>query len=360
MKQTDIWDLLDTGAEVIDKAVQSGDFSHLEKTIRQAVQTGAQTIRRASASVKTAMPEKPRRLYGSTGGKLTGGILKLVFGGILAVTCTVLMGVFSFINGFSGAMIPGCALGGVLIGAGAVDVTFVGRYKTYRRILGEKTTAALDDLADGVGKSVRFVKKDLRRMFGAGYFLEGHLDHEGVTLITSHETYRQFEQHRKLLEQRRAEAPKPASPVQEVLDKGDRFLAEIRRCNDRIPGEVVSAKISRMELLVERIFDRAERHPEVVPDLKKLLDYYLPMTVKLLNAYADMDAQPVQGENITASKREIEGTLDTLNLAFEKLLDQIFQDAAWDVSSDISVLNTLLAQEGLTEDELTGMQRSIP
>ena len=83
-----------------------------------------------------------------------------------------------------------------------------------------------------------------------------------------------------------------------------------------------------------------------------MMDYYLPMTVKLLNAYSDMDAQPVQGETIRASKHEIEQTLDTLNLAFEKLLDSVFEDTALDVSSDISVLQTLLAQEGLTEDGL--------
>ena len=81
------------------------------------------------------------------------------------------------------------------------------------------------------------------------------------------------------------------------------------------------------------------------------------MTVKLLNAYADMDAQPVQGETILASKREIEETLDTLNLAFEKLLDSIFKDTALDVSSDISVLNTLLAQEGLTDDDFTKLKK---
>ena len=62
----------------------------------------------------------------------------------------------------------------------------------------------------------------------------------------------------------------------------------------------------------------------------------------------------MDGENIRASKAEIEATLDTLNVAFEKLLDSLFQDTAWDVSSDISVLNTMLAQEGLTED---GMRR---
>ena len=108
---------------------------------------------------------------------------------------------------------------------------------------------------------------------------------------------------------------------------------------------------------MRRIFDRAQSHPEVVPELKKLMDYYLPMTVKLLRAYADMDSQPVQGENIQSAKREIEQTLDTLNGAFEKLLDSIFKATALDVSTDISVLNTLLAQEGLTDDELARLRK---
>ena len=203
-------------------------------------------------------------------------------------------------------------------------------------------------------------------MIDQGLFLQGHMDNEGKYLITSHETYQLFERSRLQLEQRQRQeaaerqkrAEKTHSPqVQDVLDRGSAFVAQIRKCNDDIPGEEISAKIDRMEHIVRKIFERAEAHPEIVPDLKKLMDHYLPMTVKLLNAYADMDAQPIQGQTILNSKREIEDTLDTLNLAYEKLLDSIFADTALDVSSDISVLNTMLAQEGLTEDELTKMRR---
>ena len=142
------------------------------------------------------------------------------------------------------------------------------------------------------------------------------LDFEQTRLITSNETYNYFEQSRLQLEQRkkeeaearaRREASSLSPQIQEVLDRGDAYVAQIRRCNELIPGEEISRKISRMETIVERIFDRAEAHPEIIPDLKKLMNYYLPMTVKLLNAYADMDAQPIQGETILASKREIEG-----------------------------------------------------
>ena len=67
--------------------------------------------------------------------------------------------------------------------------------------------------------------------------------------------------------------------------------------------------------------------------------------------YTSDAADEARSENILNSKKEIEDTLDTLNIAFEKLLDDLFQETAWDVSSDITVLKMMLAQEGLTEDD---------
>lgn len=106
-----------------------------------------------------------------------------------------------------------------------------------------------------------------------------------------------------------------------------------------------------MEMLIQKIFDRVGEDPDSLDDINKMMEYYLPTTVKLLEAYRNLDEQPVQGENIRNSKAEIEQTLDTLNRAFEKLLDSLFEDVAWDVSSDISVLQTMLAQEGLAGNQ---------
>ena len=293
------------------------------------------------------------------------GFLSTAFVRLFTGSSLLSFSVIAILLGFSGGV--------ALLSSGIRTLGMVGRFNTYKRILGQKTYCALDKLARSVGKSAGFVRKELSRMIDDGLFLEGHMDKEGRNLITSDETYRNFERSRLALEQRQKEEAKahaaaPTAPpqpdthaldpqVQEVLDRGNEFLRQIRKCNDAIPGEEISGKISRIELIVRRIFQRAQVHPEIIPDLKKLMDYYLPMTVKLLNAYADMDAQPVQGETIQASKREIEDTLDTLNLAFEKLLDSVFQDTAMDVSSDISVLQTLLAQEGLLEDELAKLKK---
>lgn len=423
-------DLGDAIDAIIDRAINSKDFQNLDETIRKAVNsavdTGSEAVRRAAhtATRKSAArrkvvdaredeplyvpgskrPEQPNvNIYSSTlgstragraqrdkklpvlyqnpTGKLVGGILKTVGGGIMTLTgVSGLLGsgiTAALINGLGGAMsvlsVFSAALlgGGVwLLTSGIRSITRVGRFEKYLKALGSKTHCELNQLARMVGKSPKFVRKELKGMIEDGMFLEGHLDEEETSLITSDDSYvRYLEVRQKQAvqcqqeavetkkQQDAAEEQKRDARVQEVLDRGNAFIRDIRACNDAIPGQEISDKISRMETLVRKIFDRVEEHPEVVPELKKLMDYYLPMTVKLLKAYADMDAQPVQGENIQNSKREIEATLDTLNTAFEKLLDSIFKTTALDVSSDISVLNTLLAQEGLTDDELTRLRK---
>ena len=82
------------------------------------------------------------------------------------------------------------------------------------------------------------------------------------------------------------------------------------------------------------------------------MNYYLPTTTKLVDAYQELYDQPAAGENMAGTKKEIEDTLDTINFAFEKLLDRFFQDTAWDISTDITVMKTMLAQEGLMDDSL--------
>ncbi len=317
-------------------------------------------------------------LYRSPSGKMISGIFKTVGGGIMTLFGTggaLTTGIMVAVTELSALpLILFTALlgGGVsLLTLGIQSIRKMSRFDKYVKMLGSKTYCEVKQLARMVNKSPKFVRREIKGLIEDGMFLEGHLDEEENNLITSDEAYvhyletrqKQAVQKQQQTTQVKAEEEKAArkkldAQVQEVLDRGNAFIRQIRKCNDAIPGEEISEKISRMETLVRRIFERAEAHPEIVPDLKKLMDYYLPMTVKLLNAYAEMDAQPIQGENIQSSKHEIEATLDTLNAAFEKLLDSIFKDTALDVSSDITVLQTLLAQEGLTDDEFSQLRKN--
>lgn len=398
--------------DIIDSAINEQNYRKLSQTVSQAVNkaidTGGDAIKDAlnSAFENKTNPEHNARayetnkkhgyqeppfgkgqqivyetkkknglsLYGKMGGQQAKGVLLTTFGGIglgaSAVTCLV-TGIMTLagVEALTAASVISLAFTAgfsLVLGNGCRNLGRVSRFKRYVKELGSHTYCNLEQLSRAIRKPVKYVKKDIKAMIEKGWFLEGHVDKQETCLITSNETYKQYVETQKQLEERtkaaaaaseEAKKSQPPKEVLEVLERGRDFVKKIRESNDAIPGEEISRKISRMELIVEKIFDRARTHPEIIPELNRLMDYYLPLTVKLLNAYEDMDRQPIQGETITASKKEIEETIDTLNVAFEKILDSVFQDAAWDVSSDISVLQTVLAQEGLAEDDFTKMRR---
>ena len=118
--------------------------------------------------------------------------------------------------------------------------------------------------------------------------------------------------------------------------------------NDAIPDPVMSQKISRLEEVSGRIFALAQKDPDKKAQLQKFMNYYLPTALKLLNTYASLSAQDVQGENITEARQSIERSVDLLVTAFENQLDKLFQSDALDVSSDIAALEGMLNLDGLT------------
>ena len=130
-------------------------------------------------------------------------------------------------------------------------------------------------------------------------------------------------------------------------EKG-RAISELRRLNDAIPDEKISAQIDHLEEVTGKIIDHIIANPAKQPQISRFLDYFLPTTIKLLNAYDRMDSAGISGSNIDATKQKVETMLDTLCAAFDKQLDALFGDEALDISTDITVMENLLAQEGLS------------
>lgn len=165
----------------------------------------------------------------------------------------------------------------------------------------------------------------------------------------------------------REDAQKPEAKKEEKVDpevaalrkEKDRAVSELRRLNDAIPDPKISAQIDHLEDVTGKIIDHVIAHPEKKPQISRFLDYFLPTTIKLLNAYDRMDSAGVSGSNIDATKAKVERMLDTLCAAFDKQLDSLFGDEALDISTDITVMENLLAQEGLSGGKTDGIKLDL-
>lgn len=238
------------------------------------------------------------------------------------------------------------------------------RYVRYRAVLMKKSFASVKELAEKTNIPEEKVVKELKELTALGFFKQGHFDKKETTFICADEVYRYYQQseetekiRRQEEEERRKRADYIPEDVLQLLDKGNEYVKKIHDANEKIPDAEVSEKLDRMENIVARIFVEVQKNPDLARNLNMFMDYYLPTTTKLMDAYVEMDANPVQGENIQNSKREIEETLDTVNDAFENLLNSFFHDKALDLSTDISVMKNLMRQQGLTPDDLELVRR---
>lgn len=389
---------------MVQSAIDSKDFQQLNQSINRTINDAMQNINKGFQQAGKNMgmgsqgPKGPRPqpqnpwerrrpdqnaspfdvstktrkaspYFAGTGAASAAGIALSVVGGILTAGTGIATLVLLLISLFGGEMYLGFKIaigimlpflvgGGFMVGKGAGLLGRVNRFRAYIRELRGQPFCPIRSLAEEVGKSESFVLKDVKDMIKRRMFIEGHVDAQNTCLIVTEDAYDQYleaqhqlEDRRRQEEQRRQEQTAKGDIPQDtrkMIEEGQAYIREIHECNDAIPGEEISEKISKMELIVRKIFAKVENEPELAADMRKFMEYYLPTTVKLLHAYEELDAQPIQGANIVSSKKEIEDTLDTINQAFENLLDSFFQDTAWDISSDISVLQAMLAQEGLT------------
>ena len=320
--------------------------------------------------------KQPNNLISKSPHGRISGMLLMIFGNIGIGVSLLLLLIFSSVFGFAFNTMPLLGIGaGILLPIFTISALMsvkgsnlrgrVKRFRQYASRLKGRQFCKITELSDPIGRSKKYVVKDLRKMISLGMFPEGRFDEQEEYLLISNEAYEnhlRLTEGKKLQEERarseqqaldqkkKLEAENPEmKAVHEVIAEGQETIRQINEANVAIEGEVISLKLDRLEKVITKIFEFIEENPGGIPEIRKFMGYYLPTTLKLVSVYRDLDAEPIQGANILATKKEIEDTLDTISHAFENLLDSFYEDTAMDVSTDISVLNTMLAQEGLTK-----------
>ena len=156
-------------------------------------------------------------------------------------------------------------------------------------------------------------------------------------------------------EEKQPESAKPPAPqksygpeIDPILQEGNRALGEMGRIYMSVQDVEVRKKINELMRITDKITQDAIHDPDDIPQIKKFMNYYLPTTIKLLNAYDRMSAQGIEGENLDKSMKSINEMLDQAIEAYKKRLDSLFENQALDIETDIEVMNQMLAREGLT------------
>ena len=322
------------------------DYTHLDKKTKNNVEMyiNRKPPGRVSGIVCIVFGAVGISLYGIS--LLSFTIVNIISGGIIGTSVFVLLFLLFIIS--IAVLLKGLNL-----------KKRVDRFKRYVRIMDRRTYISIRDLSKLSKQKERFLIKDLEKMIDMGMFYQGHIDEEKAHFMITDEVYNDYlnlkrqEIENKNKEQRLEEEVESSygKDVQSTLKVGRDYIKEIKSVKNELYREEISMKLDKLSNVSEEILKQIEKNPKKVEEVNKFINHYLPITLKLINSYEELNAQSLQGENIQKAKIEIEESIDLINKAFENLLDDLFEDIRLDISTDISVLKTLFKQEGLDEED---------
>ena len=331
--------------------------SKLRNMTRQQAQNYAFQARQAAEFVKGKAgaafggqaPVKRKGFAPGTVKMVVGGVMAGMFAlGTIAQLATFVeslrYGFFfadELVNVF--VMLAGFGVGLGMLLTGREQRGRMERYTNYLAYIGANRQVSLAPMAAAMDVSVRRLTRDLRKMLATHVLPTGYLDLKAGKLMLTEMGYTEPEPEPE---------PQPEPEKNQKPSQEDEILREIRLINDLIPDPVISAKIDRIEEVTHKILQYQKTHPQRTEQLRTFLNYYLPTTLDILRSYARLDAQGVEGENITAAKQRIEGMMDKVVEGFEKQLDKLFSSDAMDIAADVQVLENMLKKDGLSGDNM--------
>lgn len=375
MDKKDLSNLEDQIMSTVSNALKAIDFANLKKDINDKTENTLNQVK----SKFNGYSEKYMRLNKKAKNDISkyiskrpagsmSGILYILFGisGCLVYGSSVLIFIiFKILFGMIGSnvlFVSAFLLLVVSVGLLLRGITLrkrVKRFKKYVRFIDDNNYFLINDLAKFAREKESFVVKDLSKMIDLGMFLEGHIDEEKTYFMLNDEVYNDYlnlknQQIAKEIDDEKLNEEienLEKDEIESTIKIGRNYIEQIKNIKNELYKEEIAVKLDKLGNISNQILVQVEKNPNKIQEVNKFINHYLPITIKLINSYKDINNQSVQGENIENAKIEIEKSIDLINSAFENLLDDLYEDVVLDISTDISVLKTLFKQEGLTEDD---------
>lgn len=118
----------------------------------------------------------------------------------------------------------------------------------------------------------------------------------------------------------------------------------------KVESDSTKKNLNEIHSTVDKIITTVEKNPNKANRLNNFFDYYLPVLIKIVNRYDEVENQKLVSkegkEFMNKADKMIEGT----NNAFESILSSLYQKDIIDADADMKVYDMMLKADGIVDD----------
>ena len=136
----------------------------------------------------------------------------------------------------------------------------------------------------------------------------------------------------------------------DILKEAKEETLQISNISKQIEDKEVVENIEQICDISNKIIDTLSKNPNKLGQARNFLNYYLPVTIKILTRYDEIENQRL---NTTESKEFMESVkkmTEKIKNAFNEQLNNMYQTEMIDTDAEIKVFESMLKSDGFLND----------
>lgn len=127
---------------------------------------------------------------------------------------------------------------------------------------------------------------------------------------------------------------------------------EILNLIPKVEKEETRKNLNNIHDTVNRILEVVENNPKKASKLNNFFDYYLPVIIKIVNRYDEVENQKLTSKEGKDFMDKADKMIGETNKAFDKILSSLYQKDLMDADAEMKVYNMMLKADGIVSDNL--------
>ena len=136
----------------------------------------------------------------------------------------------------------------------------------------------------------------------------------------------------------------------DILKEAKDETMQINNISKQLEDEKLIKNVKEICNISNKIIDTISKKPEKLGQAHNFLKYYLPVTIKILNKYDEIENQKLNTVESRKFMESVQEMTEKIKQAFNKQLNHMYQSDMIDTDAEIKVFEAMLKSDGFIDE----------
>lgn len=136
----------------------------------------------------------------------------------------------------------------------------------------------------------------------------------------------------------------------DILKEAKEKTLQINNISKQLEDKMLVENINQICDTSNKIIDTLSKNPNKLGQARNFLNYYLPVTIKILTRYDEIENQKLNTPESRKFMKSVQDMTEKIKNAFNEQLNNMYKTEMIDTDAEIKVFETMLKSDGFLDE----------